>query len=334
MDHQIDAYSPILFVTGTGRSGTNITKKILSKHSHVASLPFEHRFTIDPQGVVDFYKTYPAQWSPYWCDFKVKAFTGFLRSLGRQDDSKSKATKEAKNIDPTGLQLTPPAYAGWELEQWFSNYFKAIDELEQELIEFRYRGRWPGSEGGIEQNEMIFANPMTEAELQPILARFLQQLTSGLLSAQGKQYFVEDNTHSILNAKALLELYPAGKILHIVRDPRDVIASLDDQSWTPSHSPDLIHWYKQIMDRWLQLKAQLDVQRVLEVRLEDIVQHTQQTLENICDFAGIPFEKRMMENDLTQHHSGRYASKWNAEQIAELEDALSPYMKRWGYPLT
>ena len=45
----------VIFIGGSGRSGTNILRKLLSKHSQVASLPFEHRFIIDPDGIIDFF---------------------------------------------------------------------------------------------------------------------------------------------------------------------------------------------------------------------------------------------------------------------------------------
>ena len=54
----------VIFIGGSGRSGTNILRKILSNHSKVASLPFEHRFIIDPNGIIDFYNSFTLNWSP------------------------------------------------------------------------------------------------------------------------------------------------------------------------------------------------------------------------------------------------------------------------------
>jgi hypothetical protein len=44
---------PILFVGGTGRSGTHVVAKILDKHSHFRKVPNEARFHTDPGGFPD-----------------------------------------------------------------------------------------------------------------------------------------------------------------------------------------------------------------------------------------------------------------------------------------
>ena len=52
------------FIGGTGRCGTSILRTVLSRHSSVATLPIEHRLTVDPDGIFDFYRSYTTGWSP------------------------------------------------------------------------------------------------------------------------------------------------------------------------------------------------------------------------------------------------------------------------------
>ena len=44
---------PLLFVGGTGRSGTHVVAKILNNHSHFRKVPNEARFHTDPGGIPD-----------------------------------------------------------------------------------------------------------------------------------------------------------------------------------------------------------------------------------------------------------------------------------------
>ena len=44
MDNEVN--NNLIFIGGSGRSGTNILRNLLSKHSQVGSLPFEYRFII------------------------------------------------------------------------------------------------------------------------------------------------------------------------------------------------------------------------------------------------------------------------------------------------
>jgi hypothetical protein len=331
MGDQVKSYHPIVFVTGTGRSGTNITKKIFTQHSEIATLPFEHRFTIDPKGVIDFYRSYPQQWSPYWCDHKIKEFIGFMRSLATNAPEKAARTKAAKKIDPTGLVKTHPAYAGWALEEWFPGYSKLVDQLENDLVGFDYRGRWPGSQEGEENNNMHFSPPMTKNDLCSILRPFLDELTGAVLKQNGGRIFLEDNTHSFLYASSLMELYPNAKIIHVVRDPRDVLGSLKAQPWCPNDLDQLIIWYQSVMATWEKEKAMLEEQSWIEFRLEDLIQQKTQTLNSLASFIGVTTTKEMQSFSLDGGNTNRYRSDFNVKDLSKIEAKLGDSLTQYGY---
>ena len=64
----------IAFIGGTGRSGTSITRKLLSKGCDVAALPFEHRILIDPDGPIQFYESLGRYREPYTIDLAIQRF--------------------------------------------------------------------------------------------------------------------------------------------------------------------------------------------------------------------------------------------------------------------
>lgn len=318
-------------VSGTGRSGTNVTKKIFAQHSDVATLPFEYRFIIDPRGVIDFYNSYPQIWSPYWPDARIKDFTDYLRSLAQLSDEKISAIKEAKESDSTGLKISPPPYSGWELNEWIPGFSEYIDQLETDLTSFRYPGIWPGTKGGIHNNKMLFAPPRSKEDLQKPISEFLEKCFSSILKKQGKEVFLEDNTHNILFADDLLDLIPNGKLLHIIRDPRDVISSLKAQRWTPNEIPQLIQWYQSVMERWHEISKNLDSNRFKVVRFEDLVHHTKTVLEDICGFFKIELEPLMLEVDLSKHNIGRYTHDFSDTEIQSIENQLKEVFVRYEY---
>jgi len=70
-----------IFIGGTGSSGTTILRKIISRHSKLYAFPFETRFLIDPDGIVDLYNGLLYGWAPYMIDKKIKRFRNLIWSL-------------------------------------------------------------------------------------------------------------------------------------------------------------------------------------------------------------------------------------------------------------
>ena len=129
----------VIFIGGSGRSGTNILRKLLSNHSQVASLPFEYRFIIDPDGIVDFYNSFTSNWSPYYSDVKIKRLNIFLINLAEKNNTKSN-------------------YIDWELSKYFPHYIENVQKLISNLKSFEYDGLWPGSNKNNKEYKIWFSD--------------------------------------------------------------------------------------------------------------------------------------------------------------------------------
>ena len=319
----------IVFITGTGRSGTNILKKIFSQHPDIASLPFEFRFTIDPDGILDFYNTYPNAWSPYGADHKIKRLESFLLGLASQSEEKRKKVEASRSTD--SLLMSGPSYAGWELDKHIPGYSNYVKELIKNLTSFQHAGVWPGTLEGSENNQMYFSAPMTKEELKPIISSFLQKCFDSILNQQGKRILQEDNTHNLWYASDLLSMFPAGKMIHIVRDPRDVISSLKTQRWAPNNIDNLITWYNAVMDQWQIQKSLLNREQFIEIRFEDLIATQEKIVNDLCDFLGINFNSEILNLDLSKHNIGRYEQDLSKEEIEKIELSCALAIKRYGY---
>lgn len=310
-----------VYITGTGRSGTNVLKEIFSLHPDVSSLPFEYRFTVDPRGVLEFYNTFPTIWTPYWVDAKLKDFEEFLLSLAEKpEEFKTLAENE-----------TPAPYQGWELNKWIPGYSSFVNELIADLTEFKYQARWPGTRQGIVNNEMYFVKSQTKADLKTPLSQFLEKCFDSINKNQGKQVFVEDNTHSLLFASDLMDLTPHSKMIHMVRDPRDVIASLINQRWAPRNLEQCIQWYKQTMNRWICEREKISSDFYLEIRFEDLVNDIETTLNSICNEVKMDVVPNMVNFDLSANNIGRFRKQFNTREIETLNSQLRAHLKEFDY---
>ncbi len=313
-----------IFITGTGRSGTNIFKGVLSNHSRVATLPFEYRFTVDPRGIFDFYNTFPSIWTPYWADAKIKDLESFLLSLAER------SADDNLNFGDNS-KTTPTPYSGWELNKWIPDYERFVNELISSLIEFKYHSRWPGTAHGIENNQMYFSKNMSQKDLISPLSIFLNSCFSSICASGNKDFLVEDNTHNILFAKSINEIIPGGKLAHIIRDPRDVIASLMTQRWAPKDLEACTTWYLEVIHKWFEQRSLIPDSFYTEIRFEDLVNKTSNTLEAFAAWSGIDTQKSMLEVDLSKSNIGRHKSQFTRREKSNLDSRLASILEEYSY---
>jgi hypothetical protein len=161
--------------------------------------------------------------------------------------------------------------------------------------------------------------------------------------SQGKRR-CGDKGHYGLFTEALCEWYPGATIIHLVRDPRDVVASLLCLKWADQNV---------LGNARLWLRCNLAARRSLHrpqyllVRYEQLVTQPQQELRRICGFAGEEYSDAMLvpnhdptadrpwfqraEEPVTTERLGKWRSQLTADQVALIEWLVKPHMQTFGY---
>jgi hypothetical protein len=110
------------------------------------------------------------------------------------------------------------------------------------------------------------------------------------MRAHSKQRWGEKTPDHAFFADRLLAWYPGATVIHIIRDPRDVVASLMDMPSFPNSALGNANL-------WLTFnRAALRASRepgYVQVRYEDLVAHPKRELRRLCDFAGESFCEQM-----------------------------------------
>ena len=114
---------------------------------------------------------------------------------------------------------------------------------------------------------------------------FLETLMAEVARRQGKPRWAEKTPGNIAHADRIWAAWPDAKIVHIIRDPRDVFASLvEAKKWdSPEEFAD--RWVSTI-GRGLRLKGEINPsdKSYLAIRYEDLIAASEQTMRRVIDF--------------------------------------------------
>lgn len=105
--------------------------------------------------------------------------------------------------------------------------------------------------------------------------------------------------------RPLMGLFPHSKLIHIVRDGRDVSRSLAKVGWHGPTEQDRARYWGQRVELAHAAARELGPGRNLIIRYEDLVLETRATLERVCDFLQEEFEPPMLRffEDARRHLS-------------------------------
>jgi len=170
-------------------------------------------------------------------------------------------------------------------------------------------------------------------------------VTHGLASSAGKAIACEQTPRYIFYARELLNCYPAAQVVHIVRDPRAVMASQKKRwqqrrvatktSRLPSYESVRVwvnyHPYT-IARLWSRATAAAlaleDHPRVTLVRFEDLVRDPEATVRKLCEHLGIGYEPGMLDvGQVNSSHQSPVDGRrpgLNSDAIDKWQDVLSP----------
>jgi hypothetical protein len=112
---------------------------------------------------------------------------------------------------------------------------------------------------------------------------------------QGKPRWGNKTPENVLHIEFLDGLFPNAVFVHVIRDGREVAASLEEQGWS---SPGLVgkaHWWRDLVTAGRRAGQGLGPARYCEIRIEDLIADPQDVLQRVCAAIGESYTPRMLE---------------------------------------
>jgi Sulfotransferase family len=159
-----------------------------------------------------------------------------------------------------------------------------------------------------------------------------------------KRRFGEKTPQHAFFVATLCEWYPRCRILHLVRDPRDVVASLLRMPWASRNA--FVN-----ARRWLASVTAVERagsrDNLMRVRYEQLVTDPESELRRICDFVGEEPHAGLgggaasppvdawwfarAAQPVTSAHCGAWRRELTSNDVAVIEWVAAPFMRRFGY---
>ncbi len=166
---------------------------------------------------------------------------------------------------------------------------------------------------------------------------------------ESKRRYGEKTNENIRYIDELFSIFPQSKIIHIVRDPRDVVSSMMSMPWASNDIlANTLRWRAELSN----MQTYKEDDRIFEIRYEDLIQNPEQICRSICDFIGEPFSPKMLEfdrkakdyivNEPWKERTGKSLDnaakqRWKRDltswQVCVLQALVGGLMKSYGYKL-
>jgi hypothetical protein len=161
----------------------------------------------------------------------------------------------------------------------------------------------------------------------------VQELLDPVADSAEKPGWVEMTPRVVFYGRLLHRMFPDMKLIHTIRDGRDVASSLVARGWQPD-LPSALRWWEARMQRAQLGLRRLPPEALMVVNLEDLVLHRrEETYDHLLRFLGLEDERElhlwfMRSMPPERAHIGRWREGLTTEEATEVAKSYSQALRR------
>jgi len=151
-------------------------------------------------------------------------------------------------------------------------------------------------------------------------ANILEELCLIYIKKNKKKMWGEKTPSHAENIDLLLNFYNDAKIVHIIRDPRDVILSLNKVPWGKGGLISKINLWM----RYIQISNnnRLNNKNYYEIKYEDLLTKPLDTIMGVCKFLKVPFENSMLDYYKAQNQNFNVEKEpWKIKTLEKIDSS-------------
>ncbi|MGC8625415.1 MAG: sulfotransferase family protein [Phycisphaerae bacterium] len=187
------------------------------------------------------------------------------------------------------------------------------------------------------------------AEFKP--KHIFRAILTAYQQQRSKPMIGEKTPRHMMQADKLLAWYPEAKMIFVIRDGRDAVASILKVPW---RNHDIVRLHAATWRRYMAIACQIKQRfenRCIFVKYEDIVSRPEEQVRRLDQFCGVPFEaqqvsasvptrvvpkweepwKLLATGPIEPDHTGQWRTVFTPTDQWALNHTMSPYLKLLGY---
>jgi hypothetical protein len=141
--------------------------------------------------------------------------------------------------------------------------------------------------------------PEVLAELRrvppPDTASALLALYEAYARERGKARYADKTPQHVLHLELLTRSFPSARVVHLVRDGRNVVPSLLEVPHGPTRYTEGVDYWRARVLAGRQAGEALGPSRYVEIRYEDLVEDPEARLRDLCAFLDLEYAPEMLE---------------------------------------
>jgi hypothetical protein len=301
-----------VFVGGTGRSGTTVMGDLLGNHSKIrTSTPIEIKFLTNKSGLVDVVFGYSSEIEKSAGKVSIFNFRTYRKRKKNEKDRLEKILSEFKSFiweKWWDIDAPPPHGRGLISGITKENLEKLLSQLDRDL---KINRKWAAR-------------------------RFMKNFIGAQFDSGDEIYWVETTPMNIPQADKLQRLFPNALFINMVRDPRDVIASLLTKNWGPTTALEGLDWIEKRLIAGHQALSRVSSKNRITIALEDLaIKNREATYKKLLGFLKVSDESAMqafftqsMTPDAAT--SGRWKSEIGSPEFSAGYEAMQSRLSKLG----
>ena len=158
-------------------------------------------------------------------------------------------------------------------------------------------------------------------------AALLDTMLSDFAERQGKRRWAEKSAGQPLGP--VLDLFPDAKAIHIVRDPRAVVASSLRTAWTTPDAAEVARGWRAFVLQTIARGAACGPSQYLQIRYEDLARDPEAVLRLVCQFLGEAYDPAMVDDPSRRRATvAEVAAGWQGRALAPVTASTADEWKR------